>query len=73
MLLIKANKEYMMGTEWFTTGRKDARYPTPFDPDFYLLINVAAGGFWSGSPDETSVFPRTLFVDYARLFQCPVQ
>lgn len=59
-------------TEWFTTGRKDARYPAPFDQDFYLLINVAVGGYWPGSPDETSVFPQTLFVDYVRVFQHPV-
>jgi beta-glucanase (GH16 family) len=58
-------------TEWFTTGRKDAKFPAPFDQDFYLLINVAVGGYWPGSPNETSVFPQTLYVDYVRVFQHP--
>lgn len=58
-------------TEWFTTGRKDAAYPAPFDQEFYLLINVAVGGYWPGSPDETSVFPQTLYVDYVRVYQHP--
>jgi beta-glucanase (GH16 family) len=58
-------------TEWFTTGKKDAKFPAPFDQDFYLLINVAVGGHWPGSPDDTSVFPQTLLVDYVRVFQHP--
>jgi beta-glucanase (GH16 family) len=58
-------------TEWFTTGRKDAQQPAPFDQDFYLLINVAVGGHWPGSPDETSVFPQMLYVDYVRVYQHP--
>lgn len=57
--------------EWFTTGKRDAKYPAPFDQDFYLLINVAVGGHWPGSPDETSAFPQTLLVDYVRVFQHP--
>lgn len=58
-------------TEWFTTGRKDAQYPAPFDQEFYLLLNVAVGGYWPGSPDETSVFPQTMYVDYVRVYQHP--
>jgi beta-glucanase (GH16 family) len=58
-------------TEWFTTGRKDAPPSAPFDQDFYLLINVAVGGHWPGSPDETSVFPQMLYVDYVRVYQHP--
>ena len=58
-------------TEWFTTGKRDAMHPAPFDQDFYLLINVAVGGHWPGSPDDTSVFPQVLLVDYIRVFQHP--
>ena len=58
-------------TEWFTTGRKAAQYPAPFDQEFYLLLNVAVGGYWPGNPDETSVFPQTLYVDYVRVYQHP--
>ena len=58
-------------TEWFTTGKKDAPSTAPFDQDFFLLVNVAVGGHWPGSPDETSVFPQMMFVDYVRVYQHP--
>ena len=32
----------------------------PFDDGkFFLILNVAVGGNWPGSPDATSAFPRT--------------
>ena len=62
---------YHSETEWFTTARKDAQHPAPFDQDFHLLVNVAVGGHWPGSPDETSVFPQMMFVDYIRVYQHP--
>ena len=40
-----------------------------FDHPFFLLINVAVGGQWPGSPDATTVFPQTLKVDYVRVYQ----
>lgn len=62
---------YHSETEWFTTARKDAGHPAPFDQDFHLLVNVAVGGHWPGSPDETSVFPQLMYVDYVRVYQHP--
>jgi beta-glucanase (GH16 family) len=40
-----------------------------FEHPFFLLINVAVGGQWPGSPDSTTVFPQTLKVDYVRVYQ----
>jgi len=40
-----------------------------FEQPFFLLINVAVGGQWPGSPDTTTVFPQTLKVDYVRIYQ----
>lgn len=34
----------------------------------YLLINLAVGGEWPGSPDESTEFPATLEVDYVRIW-----
>lgn len=45
-------------------GRKWA-----FDHDFFLLLNVAVGGNWPGYPDETTVFPQTMLVDYVRVYK----
>jgi beta-glucanase (GH16 family) len=34
-----------------------------------LLLNVAVGGDWPGSPDGTSAFPQTMLVDYVRVYR----
>jgi beta-glucanase (GH16 family) len=43
----------------------------PFNEDFYLIINLAVGGNWPGSPDSATVFPQHLIVDYVRVYQQP--
>jgi beta-glucanase (GH16 family) len=40
-----------------------------FDHPFFLMLNVAVGGYWPGSPDSTSVFPQTMLVDYVRVYR----
>jgi len=35
----------------------------------YLLANTAVGGWWAGSPDETTPFPGKYVIDYIRVFQ----
>ncbi len=40
-----------------------------YDHPFFLLLNVAVGGYWPGNPDATSVFPQTMLVDYVRVYE----
>ena len=40
-----------------------------FDHPFFILLNVAVGGNWPGSPDATTTFPQTTLVDYVRVYQ----
>ncbi len=40
----------------------------PFDQPFYLLINLAVGGWYGGKIDDAD-FPYHLEVDYVRLYQ----
>ena len=40
-----------------------------FDHPFFLILNVAVGGGWPGNPDETTVFPQRMLVDYVRVYQ----
>jgi beta-glucanase (GH16 family) len=40
-----------------------------FDHPFFILLNVAVGGYWPGNPDTTTVFPQTMLVDYVRVYQ----
>jgi beta-glucanase (GH16 family) len=42
---------------------------TAFQKPFFILLNQAVGGSWPGSPDATTVFPDTMFVDYVRVYQ----
>jgi beta-glucanase (GH16 family) len=74
-LQVKAKRNWLLGlgafltqTEWFTSSSKGT-HPAPFDRRFHLIINVAVGGGWPGYPDETTVFPQTMRVDYVRVYQ----
>jgi beta-glucanase (GH16 family) len=39
-----------------------------FDHPFFIIMNVAVGGFWPGFPDASTVFPQTMAIDYVRVF-----
>jgi len=34
----------------------------------YIILNVAVGGNWPGLPDESTVFPQTMYVDWVRYY-----
>ena len=40
-----------------------------FNKQFYILINLAVGGNYVGSPNENTVFPQTMYVDWVRVYQ----
>ncbi|MFM7644359.1 MAG: family 16 glycosylhydrolase [Sphingomonadales bacterium] len=40
-----------------------------FREKFFIIMNVAVGGNWPGSPDASTVFPQKMYVDYVRVFQ----
>jgi beta-glucanase (GH16 family) len=50
----------------------ESQWPTGstwvFDHRFFVILNVAVGGNWPGSPDSTTVFPQRMFVDYVRVY-----
>lgn len=61
---------YLDDVLFYTIGIADMDgQPYPFNDEFYLLFNIAVGGDWPGSPDETTVFPQQMIVDYVRVFQ----
>lgn len=39
-----------------------------YDHPFFILLNLAVGGAWPGSPDATTTFPQTMLVDYVRVY-----
>jgi beta-glucanase (GH16 family) len=39
-----------------------------FDRPFYIILNVAVGGNLPGPPNDATVFPQTMLVDYVRVY-----
>ena len=39
-----------------------------FDHPFFIILNAAVGGDWPGSPDNATVFPQQMLVDYVRVY-----
>jgi beta-glucanase (GH16 family) len=40
-----------------------------FDHSFYLVLNVAVGGYWPGNPDATTELPQSMLVDWVRVYK----
>lgn len=40
-----------------------------FDHPFYLVLNVAIGGYWPGNPDASTEFPQSMLVDWVRVYK----
>ncbi len=40
-----------------------------YDHPFFVILNFAVGGPWGGVPDNTSVFPQTMLIDYVRVYK----
>ncbi|MBR5376244.1 MAG: family 16 glycosylhydrolase [Lachnospiraceae bacterium] len=66
-------EQYFETSTWFTKveGEEEKPYPAPFNQPFHVILNVAVGGDWPGSPDDTTVFDEraSMRVDYVRIFQ----
>ncbi|HUK81760.1 MAG TPA: glycoside hydrolase family 16 protein [Verrucomicrobiae bacterium] len=61
---------YQTQTNWSTRA---ASFPAPFDQPFYIIMNLAVGGGFIGSPTESSiksntVFPGEMQIDYVRIY-----
>ncbi len=54
---------------WFTAATSKAG--APFDQAFHMILNLAVGGEWPGSPNAQTTFPQTMQVDFVRVYQCP--
>lgn len=56
---------------WYFDGAEVARAPTPPDmhEPMYLLVNLAVGGYWPGSPDAHTQFPAVFAIDWIRVYK----
>ncbi|MEZ4386463.1 MAG: glycoside hydrolase family 16 protein [Candidatus Krumholzibacteriia bacterium] len=58
------------GTTYLTVGPGDLPGGAAwvFDHPFFIILNVAVGGNYVGDPDQTTVFPQTMLIDYVRVY-----
>lgn len=59
---------FLDGRPYYTFTAADAA-PYPFNNPFFVVLNVAVGGDFVGSPDATTAFPQQMQVDYVRYYQ----
>ncbi len=51
----------------FTPSTQAGTWPFDTGPEF-VILNLAVGGDWPGSPNATTVFPSQMVVDYVRVY-----
>jgi beta-glucanase (GH16 family) len=51
----------------YSSSTMSGTWPFDVGPQF-LLLNLAVGGNWPGSPNTTTVFPSEMVVDYVRIY-----
>jgi len=51
---------------WYVDGQLTATMDNISNTPMYLLINLAVGGTWPGSPDGATSFPADFKIDYVR-------
>ncbi|MBT1633131.1 glycoside hydrolase family 16 protein [Curtobacterium flaccumfaciens] len=58
------------GVAYRTVTRSDVGSATwVFDKPFFVILNVAVGGNWPGSPDASTRFPQQMTIDWLRVHQ----
>lgn len=60
---------YVDGVLFSTVTPDDVPGEWVYDQPFFIILNLAVGGNWPGSPDATTVFPQQMVVDYVRVYQ----
>ena len=58
--------QYGIQRKWSSSA---GDYPAPFNQPFFILINLAIGGNFVGSPNGSTVFPQKMYVDWVRVYQ----
>ncbi|PQV48833.1 glycosyl hydrolase family 16 [Jejuia pallidilutea] len=60
---------------WFVDGVQFASVPitddtlSEFHNNFFILFNIAVGGTHAGRPNDTTIFPQYMYVDWVRVYK----
>jgi len=67
---VKDQIQWFVDDELYSTITKnDVNVNYPFNDPHFFIFNIAIGGNWPGSPDANTVFPKSMVVDFVRVFQ----
>lgn len=58
----------LYATDTQSASPSPSNWPFSTQPVF-VLLNLAVGGDWPGNPDNTTLFPQQMLVDYVRVYQ----
>lgn len=61
--------KWLLNDQVYFERNIDASMNETFNKPFHLILNVAVGGQFPGNPDNTTIFPQEMVVDYIRVFQ----
>ncbi|OZQ61345.1 hypothetical protein CA600_25510 [Paenibacillus sp. VTT E-133280] len=63
---------FLTKNDWYSISNgqpANNAYPAPFNQEFHLLLNLAVGGNFDGDPTPETVFPKSMQVDYVRVYE----
>ncbi|WP_410512272.1 carbohydrate binding domain-containing protein [Paenibacillus sp. BR2-3] len=63
---------YSTKNDWYSLSNgqpANNAYPAPFNQEFHLLMNLAVGGNFDGNPTSETVFPKSMEIDYVRVYK----
>jgi len=60
---------FVDGTLYHTVSREDVPGEWVFNHPFYIILNLAVGGGWVGAPNENTIFPQRMLIDYVRVYE----
>lgn len=62
---------YVDDKKYFTYINKEKTDEAwPFDRPYYIILNLAVGGFWGGKEGiDDTIFPQKYYIDYVRVYQ----
>jgi beta-glucanase (GH16 family) len=61
---------YVDNNLYSTVTKADVAAATyPFNESFFFIVNLAVGGNLPGTPDDSTILPQWLILDYIRVYQ----
>jgi len=60
---------YRDGILYHSAGPDLVKGEWVFEHPFFVILNLAVGGYWPGNPDAGTTFPQRMLVDYVRVYR----